>query len=51
LWQSTRPLEHVLEPTGAGDSFGGGLMGYLDQLGSHDPGELIVAWFESSVRR
>jgi sugar/nucleoside kinase (ribokinase family) len=34
---SAFPLEHVLDPTGAGDSFGGGLMGYLDQAGSHDP--------------
>lgn len=33
---SAFPLEHVLDPTGAGDSFAGGLMGYLDQVGSHD---------------
>jgi sugar/nucleoside kinase (ribokinase family) len=32
---SAFPLEHVLDPTGAGDSFGGGLMGYLDQADSH----------------
>jgi sugar/nucleoside kinase (ribokinase family) len=30
------PLEQVLDPTGAGDSFAGGLMGYLDRAGSHD---------------
>jgi sugar/nucleoside kinase (ribokinase family) len=27
------PLETVLDPTGAGDSFAGGLLGYLDALG------------------
>jgi sugar/nucleoside kinase (ribokinase family) len=32
---SAFPLEHVLDPTGAGDSFAGGLMGYLDQADSH----------------
>ncbi len=30
------PLEHVVDPTGAGDSFAGGFMGYLDRAGSHD---------------
>lgn len=33
---SAFPLEHVLDPTGAGDSFAGGLMGYIDRAGSHD---------------
>ena len=33
---SAFPLEHVKDPTGAGDSFAGGLMGYLDQSDSHD---------------
>jgi sugar/nucleoside kinase (ribokinase family) len=32
---SAFPLEHVLDPTGAGDSFAGGLMGYLDQADSN----------------
>ncbi len=27
------PLENVLDPTGAGDSFAGGLLGYLDKTG------------------
>lgn len=27
------PLEEVFDPTGAGDSFAGGMMGYLDQKG------------------
>jgi sugar/nucleoside kinase (ribokinase family) len=31
------PLETVLDPTGAGDSFAGGFLGYL---AAHDPGDL-----------
>lgn len=27
------PLEHVFDPTGAGDTFGGGVLGYLAQTG------------------
>lgn len=30
-------LEDVRDPTGAGDSFAGGFLGYLDSLGHHDP--------------
>jgi sugar/nucleoside kinase (ribokinase family) len=30
------PVEEVLDPTGAGDSFAGGLMGYLAATGVHD---------------
>lgn len=30
------PLEEVLDPTGAGDSFAGGLMGYLAAVGATD---------------
>ena len=30
------PLEHVFDPTGAGDSFAGGLFGFLDRADSHD---------------
>ena len=32
------PLEEVYDPTGAGDSFAGGFMGYLSEAGqiSHD---------------
>ena len=33
---SAYPLEHVKDPTGAGDSFAGGLMGYLDHANAHD---------------
>lgn len=28
------PCEHVVDPTGAGDSFAGGFLGYLDKTGS-----------------
>ncbi len=31
------PLEAVFDPTGAGDSFAGGLMGYLASTGNEDP--------------
>lgn len=31
------PLESVFDPTGAGDSFAGGLMGYLASTGNLDP--------------
>src|SRR5271166_1255754 len=31
------PLEEVLDPTGAGDSFAGGLMGYLASQGTVSP--------------
>jgi len=31
------PLEEVRDPTGAGDSFAGGFLGYLDGEGAHDP--------------
>ena len=30
-------LEEVRDPTGAGDSFAGGFLGYLDSLGHHEP--------------
>ena len=31
------PLEEVVDPTGAGDSFAGGFMGYLAEVGNTDP--------------
>jgi sugar/nucleoside kinase (ribokinase family) len=33
------PLETVIDPTGAGDSFAGGCFGYLDSTGDPDPSE------------
>ncbi len=37
------PTERVVDPTGAGDSFAGGMMGYLAELGSFDPASLKKA--------
>ncbi|MGI9460712.1 MAG: PfkB family carbohydrate kinase [Pirellulales bacterium] len=37
------PTENVLDPTGAGDSFAGGMMGYLAALGRFDPQTLKEA--------
>lgn len=39
------PLEDVLDPTGAGDSFAGGLVGYLASQGDASPGALRRAMF------
>jgi sugar/nucleoside kinase (ribokinase family) len=39
------PLEEVLDPTGAGDSFAGGLMGYLAARGETSPGAIRKAMF------
>lgn len=33
------PLETVMDPTGAGDSFAGGCFGYLDSLGDPEPSD------------
>jgi sugar/nucleoside kinase (ribokinase family) len=43
------PLEIVFDPTGAGDSFAGGFVGYLAQNGSLDPEELRRAMVLGSV--
>ncbi len=37
------PMEEVTDPTGAGDSFAGGLMGYLAACGTHDDAALRKA--------
>jgi sugar/nucleoside kinase (ribokinase family) len=39
------PLEDVLDPTGAGDSFAGGMLGYLAARGEVSPGSLRKALF------
>jgi sugar/nucleoside kinase (ribokinase family) len=39
------PLEEVVDPTGAGDSFAGGLLGYLSARGEVSPGSLRKALF------
>jgi len=36
------PLEDVIDPTGAGDSFAGGFLGYLDSVGEADLSDQIV---------
>jgi len=43
------PLEHVVDPTGAGDSFAGGLMGLLAQKGTFDSKTLRQAMVMGSV--
>jgi sugar/nucleoside kinase (ribokinase family) len=43
------PLEEVVDPTGAGDSFAGGLMGYLACQGSPSPSALRRAMFFASA--
>jgi sugar/nucleoside kinase (ribokinase family) len=43
------PLEEVLDPTGAGDSFAGGLIGYIARVGDVDPQTIRRAiWFGSA---
>jgi sugar/nucleoside kinase (ribokinase family) len=37
------PTEDVVDPTGAGDSFAGGMMGYLTAQGNYDPKTLKEA--------
>jgi sugar/nucleoside kinase (ribokinase family) len=43
------PCPHVIDPTGAGDSFAGGFLGYLDQVGSFAPREIRRAAVYGSV--
>ncbi len=43
------PLEDVCDPTGAGDSFAGGFMGYLAQAGRAEDGDLRRAMIYGSV--
>jgi sugar/nucleoside kinase (ribokinase family) len=43
------PLEAVFDPTGAGDTFAGGLMGYLSSQETLDPATLRRAMIFGSV--
>jgi sugar/nucleoside kinase (ribokinase family) len=43
------PLEEVFDPTGAGDAFAGGFMGYLAQAGSLEPEDLRRAMVYGSA--
>jgi sugar/nucleoside kinase (ribokinase family) len=43
------PVKNVIDPTGAGDSFAGGFMGYLALVGAHDPVHLRQAMLHGTV--
>lgn len=43
------PLERADDPTGAGDSFAGGFMGYLDKVGDFSDGAIRKAMIYGSV--
>ncbi len=43
------PLEEVFDPTGAGDAFAGGFVGYLDHAGSLEPHDLRLAMVYGSA--
>lgn len=43
------PLEEVIDPTGAGDTFAGGLLGYLSRHGELSPSALRRAMFFASA--
>lgn len=43
------PVEEVVDPTGAGDSFAGGFMGYVASQGTHAPGTLKRAMLYGTV--
>lgn len=43
------PLEEVLDPTGAGDSFAGGLLGYIAHVGDVDHGTIRKAIYVGSA--
>ena len=43
------PLEEIFDPTGAGDSFAGGFVGYMASVDSQDPDDLRRAMVYGSV--
>ncbi len=43
------PTKNVVDPTGAGDSFAGGVMGYLAERGTHDVAALRRAMVHGTV--
>ncbi len=43
------PVAEVVDPTGAGDSFAGGFMGYLASTGKADPAALKTAMAYGTV--
>jgi sugar/nucleoside kinase (ribokinase family) len=49
FWSPAWPLEEVVDPTGAGDTFAGGVMGYLAAQGTIDDAALRRALLHGSV--
>lgn len=49
FWAPAFPLEKIQDPTGAGDCFAGGLMGYLASCASLDDGSLRRAVIHGTV--
>lgn len=49
FWVPAFPLEEVFDPTGAGDAFAGGFMGYLARIGSTAPDHLRRAMVYGST--
>ncbi|MCH7525825.1 MAG: hypothetical protein IID39_00165 [Planctomycetes bacterium] len=43
------PDQHVKDPTGAGDSFAGGTLGYLSSVGDHSPAALRRAIVHGTI--
>lgn len=43
------PTKHVKDPTGAGDSFAGGTLGYLSSVGDHSPAALRRAIVHGTI--
>jgi len=43
------PLEEVTDPTGAGDTFAGGLLGFLDKTGDYSPDAIRAGLVTGSV--
>lgn len=49
FWAPAYPLDEVVDPTGAGDTFAGGFLGYLAECGSLDERALRHAVLHGSV--
>jgi sugar/nucleoside kinase (ribokinase family) len=49
FWAPAYPLERVQDPTGAGDTFAGGVMGYLASTGEVSEASLRMASYYGSV--
>ena len=49
FWAPAYPLEEVVDPTGAGDTFAGGFIGYLAECATFDDGALRRAVLHGTV--